>query len=102
MPARIYRHITRWIISHLLWDTSGSAREGSGAWLWPASRLFAAVAGAALLTWREWVEHHPPEIAIVTLIHFVFVLVAIALIVHIGRWFSRSNKRSAGRQPKGP
>jgi hypothetical protein len=70
--------------------------------VWPIVRLFLAVIGAALLTWLEWVEHHPPEIAIVALIHLVFVLVAIALIMHIGRWFSGSHKRSAGRQPKGP
>ena len=50
----------------------------------------------------EWVKHHPPQIAVVALIHFVFVLAAVALAVHVGRWFSSSNKRSPGRQLKGP
>jgi len=97
-----WRQITRWIIDHLLWDTTGTAHEGFRGGLWATRKLFVAFAGAALLTWWEWVEHHPPEIAVVALIHFVFVLAAIALAVHIGRWFSRSDKRSPGRQPKGP
>jgi hypothetical protein len=98
----IHRKITRWIIDHLLWDTTGSARAGFRGGLWAARKLLAAVAGATLLTWWEWVEHHPPEIAIVALIHFVFVLAAIALCVYIWGWFKRSDKASPGRQPKGP
>jgi hypothetical protein len=66
--APIHRRITRWIIDHLLWD---------------ARKLLLAVAGSALLTYSEWVQHHPPEIALMALIHFVFVLAAIAVIVHI-------------------
>ena len=50
-------------------------------------RIFVAAVGAALLTWIEWVKHHPPEIAVVALMHFVFVLVAIALLVHVVRLF---------------
>ncbi|MGI8961405.1 MAG: hypothetical protein ACR2IV_16915 [Bryobacteraceae bacterium] len=91
MAAPIHRRITRWTIDHLLWDTSGAAHEGFWGCLWAARKLFVAVAGAALLTWWEWVEHHPPEIAIVALIHFVFVLTAIALVIYIGQWFSRSD-----------
>jgi len=60
----------------------------------------AAVVGAALLTWLEWVEHHPPAIPAVALIHFVFMLVVIALVVQIGRWLSHGDKTS--RQTKGP
>jgi hypothetical protein len=92
MAVPIHRKITRWIIDHLLWDTAGTAREGFLGGLWAARKLLVAVAGAVLLTWREWVEHHPPEIAVVALIHFVFVLAAIALVVQIGRWFGRSRR----------
>lgn len=101
MAVPIHRKITRWIIHHLLWDTTGATRESFRGGLWATRKLFVAVAGAALLTWWEWVEHHPPEIAVVALIHFVFVLAVTALAVHIGRWFSPSHKRSSGRQPKG-
>jgi hypothetical protein len=102
MAIPIHRKIARWIIHHLLWDTAGTAHEGFWRGLWATRKLFVAVAGATLLTWREWVEHHPPEIALVALIHFAFVLAAIALCVYIWEWFSRSDKASPGRQPKGP
>ena len=52
-------------------------------------RLLIAIVGAALLTWREWEEHHPPEIALIALIHFAFMLIVIAIVICIGRWFSR-------------
>jgi hypothetical protein len=102
MAPPIHRRITRWIIDHLLWDTTGTAREGFWGGLWATRKLFVAVAGAALLTWWEWVEHHPPEIAVVALIHFVFVLAAIELVVYVGRRFSSSDKKSPSRHPKGP
>jgi hypothetical protein len=102
MAVPIHRKITRWIVENLLWDTTGSAPEGFGGALWAARKLLAAVAGATLLTWWEWVEHHPPEIAIVALIHLVFVLAAIGLCVYIWGWFSRSDKASPRRQSKGP
>ena len=98
MADPIHRRITRWIIDDLLWDTAGTARGGFPGGLWAARKLLVAVAGAGLLTWWEWVEHHPPEIAVVALIHFVFVLIAIALVVHIRRWFSRSSGRSQIRR----
>jgi hypothetical protein len=100
MAVPIHRKITRWIIDHLLWDTTGSAREGFWGGLWATRKLFLAVAGAALLTWWEWVKHHPPEIVVVALIHFVFVLAAIALAVEMRRWFSDSGKRSPRGHPK--
>lgn len=89
MAEPVHRNIARWIFGDLFWDTAGTPREDFWGWLRAAWRLIAAVVGAALLTWLEWVEHHPPAIVIVALIHFVFVLVAIALVVQIGRWFSR-------------
>jgi hypothetical protein len=89
MAAGIHNKVSRWLVEHLFWDTSATAREGFWGWLAGSWKLLAALVGAALLTWVEWEEHHPPEIAIVALIHFVFVLIVIALIVHIGRWFRR-------------
>src|SRR6185295_517009 len=90
MTGPIHRRIARWTIDHLLWDTSGRACEGFRGGLWAARKLIVAVAGSALLTWWEWVAHHPPEIALVAVIHLAFFLAAIALIVHLGRWFSPS------------
>jgi hypothetical protein len=102
MAAPIHRKLTQWILNHLLWDTTGM--EGGGFWggLWAARKLCVAVAGAALLTWWEWVLHHPPEIVLVALIHFVFVLAVIALAVLIGQWFSRDGESSAGTPPEDP
>jgi hypothetical protein len=73
MVAPIHRRITRWIIHHLLWDASGMAREGFWGGLWASRKLLIAVAGAALLTYWEWVQHHAPEIALAALIHFAFL-----------------------------
>jgi hypothetical protein len=55
-------------------------------WKW---KLAAAVLVSALLTWGEWIKHHPPEIAIIAVLHFLFVLIAIVLVVQIGRWLKR-------------
>ena len=87
-----------WIFDHLLWDPAGSARVGFWGGLWATRKLVIAFAGAALLTWREWVEHHPPEIAIVAVIHFVFVLAVIALLVYIGQRFSHSDRKSLSKR----
>ena len=94
MAAQVHRKITRWIFDHLLWDTAGTARNSFWAWLWAARKLLVALAGAALLTWQEWVKHHPPERAIVALLHFVFVLTALGLFVYTGQFF----KKLAGKQ----
>ena len=32
----------------------------------------------------ESVEHHPPDIVIVALVHFVFVFAVVALLVYVG------------------
>lgn len=102
MAVSTHRQITSWIIDNLLWDTTGAVRDGFWGGLWATRKLFVAVVGAALLTWGEWVEHHPPDIAVVALVHFVFVLAGIALVVYIGRFFSRHDKQSLNRRPKGP
>lgn len=92
MAVPIRRKIARWIFANLLWDTSGTVRKGFGRGLWATRKLLAAVAGSALLTWWEWIEHHPPDLAIEELVHFVFVFGAIALFVYVGQRFSRRNK----------
>jgi hypothetical protein len=89
----------RWIIDRLVWDTSGGAPEGLLGRLWAARKLILAVAAAALLTWIEWEEHHPPEIALVAVIHFVFVCAAIALAVYIRERIVRSQKPSGRARP---
>ncbi|HVW86203.1 MAG TPA: hypothetical protein VHB50_16060 [Bryobacteraceae bacterium] len=77
----------RWIVAHLFWDKTGTERTGFVRGLWATRKLSAAVLGSAVLTWWEWVKHHPPEIVVIALIHFIFVLALIAVIVQIRRWF---------------
>lgn len=89
MAAPLHQRIASWIFHHLLWDTGGTQREGFWGGLRAARKLIAALALSALLTWREWVEHHPPEIAIAELIHFVFASALIAFFVFIGERFTR-------------
>ena len=89
----------RWILDHMLWDTAGAA--GSGFWpgLWATRKLLIAFVGSAVLTWWEWVEHHPPDILIVALVHFVFVFAVIALLVYVGLWF-RTRKSPTSQTPQ--
>jgi hypothetical protein len=101
MTAPIHPRITRWTIDHVLLDTGGSPRQGFWGWFRPKWKLFAAAAASALLTWQEWVIHHPPEIAIIAVLHFVFVLVAIAVVVHLIRWLIRANESAASGETKG-
>jgi hypothetical protein len=84
--------VYRWIIDHLLWDLTDSAREGFWGGLWAMRKIFLAIAGAILLTWVEWRLHHPPEIALVALIHFVFVFSAIGVFVYVRGWFRRRHE----------
>lgn len=102
MVDLLHRGIMRWFIDNLLWDTRGPAREGLWGVLWATRKLLAAVAGSALLTWGEWVEHHPRNIVLPALIHFVFVLAVIALAGQVGRWLGRRDKKPSSGQPKGP
>ena len=86
-------------------STLGHYRIGSRGLLGSAVGCTEALGrsgGSYLADLVGMVEHHPPEIAIVALIHLVFVLAAIALCVYIWGWFSRSDKASPGRQSKGP
>ena len=102
MAAPADRKIARWFFHRILWDTAGAARAGFWEGLWATRKILVAVGGSALLTWREWIEHHPPEIAIVALIHFVLVLAAIALLVYTGQWLRHSDKKSPSTPAEGP
>jgi len=102
MAATVHGKIARWFFVHLLWDTAGAVRPGFWGGLWATRKLLVAAGGSVLLTWREWVKHHPPEIAIVALLHFVFVLAVIALLVYTGQWLSHSGKKSPGAHAKRP
>ncbi len=93
MEVPVHRKIGRWILHHLLWDPAGSEREGFWRALWAMRKPLIALAGSAALDWMEWVEHHPPEMAIIVVIHFVFVLAAIALVVYV--WQSVSRNRTS-------
>lgn len=53
------------------------------------ANLFAALALSILLDLMEWKEHHPPAIAIVALLHFVFAFAVISGIAWIWRRFKR-------------
>jgi hypothetical protein len=86
------------MFGHVLWDTSSAGREGFRGGLWAARKLLVAILGAGLLTWLEWVEHHPPAILAVAAIHFVFVLAAIALVVYLGQRFAGRSSGRDGRQ----
>jgi hypothetical protein len=96
------KRIASWILRHLLWDTTGAQRGGFWGGLWAARKLIAALALSALLTWREWVEHHPPEIVIAELIHFVLALALVALFVYIGQRFSHPGGTSPREPEKRP
>ena len=100
IAVRLHRKIARWIVDHILWDTATN-RPRAGFWrgVWATRKLLVALAGAGLLTRLEWVEHHPPDIAIVAILHFVFMLSAIALLVYAGGWFG--GKKSPGNQANG-
>ncbi len=78
----------------MLWDTTGAAGTGFWPGLWATRKLLLALVGSGVLTWREWVEHHSPDIVIVELVHFVFLFAAIALVVYLAQRFSGRNASS--------
>lgn len=94
MTVPVHGRARRWIVDPIVGDTTDIARRGFWGRLRAEWKFFAAVAVTALLTWREWVDHHPPEIALAALIHFVFAWLAVAIAVHTARWFSRGNRKS--------
>ena len=87
--------IAQWIVDYLVWDLSPAIQHGFWGGLWATRKLLIALAVAGVLTWREWVEHRPPEIVIVALLHFLFVFSLIGLLVFAGQWL-RQRKLPSG------
>jgi len=48
-----------------------------------------ALAVSAVLDYTEWVEHHPPVMAVIAVLHFVFAWVVLAIAMLAWRRFSR-------------
>ncbi len=84
----------------MVWDPPGTAGRGLRRGLWATRKLLLAFAVSTLLTWREWAEHHPPEIAIAAVIHFVFVFALIALLVYARQRFGGNGEASPSEQEK--
>ena len=51
--------------------------------------IAAALAISALLDWLEWSLHHPPNMAVIAVIHFAIVLIALAIITWMTQRFRR-------------
>lgn len=66
----------------MLGDAGDNPRQGFLGALWALRKLLVALAASIVRTWREWVEHHPPEIALIATMHFVFVFALIGLLVY--------------------
>ena len=98
MTVTTPRKILRWMLDHMLWDTAGAAGRGFLPGLWATRKLLIAFAGSAVLTWWEWVEHHPPDMVFVAIIHFVFVFLLVALLVYLGQWL-RARKLPTSQTP---
>ena len=90
MTIPLHRRITSWIFNNLIWDPTGTARTGFRRGLWATRKLILAIVLSALLDWLEWTHHHPPDMALVALVHFVFALALVALGVYVWRGFDRT------------
>lgn len=69
----------RWIFDHVLWDAAGTPSAGVQRVLWATRKVLIALALSAGLDWMEWALHHPPDMAVVVLMHFLFALAIVAL-----------------------
>src|SRR5882724_9475122 len=96
MAKPILQSIKSWVVDHVLWDDSARSPQGLWGAFWALRKVLMALLVSAVMTWQEWVKHHPPEIAIIAVIHFGFVLVAVALLVYAGHYFPRRNRKSQG------
>lgn len=92
MAAPLHRRFAGWIFHNLLWDPAGTAREGFRKGLWATRKLHLAIVLSALLDWFEWTHHHPPDMAFVALVHFVFTLALVALVVWVRQGFGHPHR----------
>ena len=90
MVASSPPNIWTWIVRHVLWDSSGIQRAGSFGVFWALRKVLLCAAFATVLTWVEWIEHHPPEIVIIAVLHFLLVLATLAILIFAMRWFGRA------------
>ena len=79
----------RWVRHTLLWDPGMPARTGLWGALWALRKLMLVLSITVVLTCGEWIEHRPPEIALIALIHLVFVLTALGVVLSLGRWLRK-------------
>jgi hypothetical protein len=94
MAEPILPSMKSWVVDHVLWDQALRDKPGKplpGFWgaLWALRKVLIALLVSAVMTWKEWIKHHPPEIALIAVIHFAFVLVAVALLVCVWQFFHR-------------
>jgi hypothetical protein len=76
------KSVAHWLYGNLLWDTGGVVPSGTFSILWATRKLLMVMVVTILLTWREWIEHHPPEIALIFFLHFIFVFAIAALLTY--------------------
>jgi hypothetical protein len=89
------RIAARWIYQNLLWDPSVHTDSAVPRMIWGVRKLALGVLVAAILTWREWIEHHPPEIALIAGIHFLLVMSVLAVLIGSIRLFQRTRKKNS-------
>ncbi|HEX6465331.1 MAG TPA: hypothetical protein VFZ98_12790 [Vicinamibacterales bacterium] len=56
--------------------------------LWSPRIALIALAVSLVLDYMEWVEHHPPVMALIVVLHFLFAWVSLAVVVWMWRRFS--------------
>jgi hypothetical protein len=96
MAKPILPSMESWVVDHVLWDKSGKSLQGLWGAIWASRKVLLALLVSAVMTRQERVKHHPPEIALIAVIHFALVLVAVALLVYAGNYFPRGNRKSQG------
>jgi hypothetical protein len=96
MAEPILRTMKSWVVDHLLWDKSGKSLQGLCGAFWALRKVLVALLVSAIMTRQEWVKHHPPEIALIAVIHFAFVLAPVALLVYAGHYFPRGKRKPQG------
>ena len=98
MTVTTPRKILRWMLDHMLWDTAGRRRQGILAGPVGDTETSDCFRGIGCADWWEWVEHHPPDMVFVAIIHFVFVFLLVALLVYLGQWL-RARKLPTSQTP---
>lgn len=88
MPTASPRSLGRRMFDAVAWDGPPTTDDSLGRIVALRRPLIALVA-STWLTVMEWRINRPPEIALIAVLHFVVVLLVIALVVHFFRWIAR-------------